>query len=127
MGAAGHLEPLDPRLARDTYLEALVAAMWASGPDGPALVVGGSEVRARQPAVRRTARRRRLILDALAVRLTDGYPGAADLLTRALAADGAVSDGRSARRKSSTSARTTSTRSSGWRATEQLALCLGVT
>jgi DNA-binding CsgD family transcriptional regulator len=83
MSAAKRLEPLDPELARETYLDALAGAM-ASDVE----VVGGA------PAVAAAARLAPpgtalpravdVLLDAFATRLTDGYAAAAPTLARAL-------------------------------------------
>jgi len=83
MSAAKRLEPLDPELARETYLDALAGAM-ASDVE----VVGGA------PAVAAAARAAPpgtappravdVVLDAFATRLTDGYAAAAPTLARAL-------------------------------------------
>jgi DNA-binding CsgD family transcriptional regulator len=81
--AASRLEPIDPELARETYLDALAGAM-ASDVE----VVGGA------PAVAAAARAAPpgtapprsvdVVLDAFAIRLTDGYAAAAPTLARAL-------------------------------------------
>jgi DNA-binding CsgD family transcriptional regulator len=83
LSAANRLEPLDPELARETYLEALGGAM-ASDVE----VVGGA------PAVAAAARAAPsgtvpprtvdVLLDAFAIRLTNGYAAAAPTLARAL-------------------------------------------
>jgi DNA-binding CsgD family transcriptional regulator len=83
LSAASRLEPLDPELARETYLEALGGAM-----ANDAEVVGGA------PAVAAAARAAPpgtvpprtvdMLLDAFAIRLTDGYAAAAPTLARAL-------------------------------------------
>jgi DNA-binding CsgD family transcriptional regulator len=83
LSAARRLEPLDPELARETYLEALGGAM-ASDVE----VVGGA------PAVAAAARAAPpgpvpprtvdVLLDAFAIRLTSGYAAAAPTLARAL-------------------------------------------
>ncbi|GAA3069234.1 LuxR family transcriptional regulator [Pseudonocardia yunnanensis] len=84
--AAAQLQPLDARLARETYLEALLAAMHA----GP-LACGGSvrEVaeaawlaRASSPSPSAGD----FLLAALAARFTDGYVAAISLVRRALEA-----------------------------------------
>ncbi|WP_277398710.1 AAA family ATPase [Pseudonocardia alaniniphila] len=91
--AAAQLQPLDARLARETYLEALLAAMHA----GP-LACGGSvrEVaeaawlaRASSPSPSAGD----FLLAALATRFTDGYAAAISLVRRALDAfpDGDIS------------------------------------
>jgi DNA-binding CsgD family transcriptional regulator len=83
LSAASQLEPLDPELARETYLEALGGAM-ASDVE----VVGGA------PAVAAAARAAPpgtvpprtvdVLLDAFAIRLTDSYAAAAPTFARAL-------------------------------------------
>jgi DNA-binding CsgD family transcriptional regulator len=83
LSAARRLEPLDRELARETYLEALAGAM-----SSDLEVVGGA------PAVAAAARaappgsvRPRtvdVLLDAFAIRLTDGYAAAAPTFARAL-------------------------------------------
>jgi DNA-binding CsgD family transcriptional regulator len=96
LDAASRLEPLDPELARETYLEALGGAM-ASDVE----VVGGA------PAVAAAARAAPpgavppravdVVLDAFAIRLTDGYAAAVPTYARALellhATDMASEDG----------------------------------
>jgi DNA-binding CsgD family transcriptional regulator len=81
--AASRLEPLDPELARETYLDALGGAM-----ANDVEVVGGA------PAVAAAARAAPpgavpprtvdVVLDAFAIRLTSGYAAAAPTLARAL-------------------------------------------
>lgn len=86
--AARQLEPVDPRLARETYLDALMAAMFAGH-----LGVGAGPVEVARAA--RTAHPPAhdplptdLLLNGLAVRFTDGYLAALPLLRLALAAFG---------------------------------------
>ncbi|MEV6415241.1 AAA family ATPase [Kribbella sp. NPDC051718] len=79
--AARQLEPLDPSQARETYLEALSAAMWSTGAEAPAILM---ETANAVPAATASDRPADLLLDALAVRFTSGYPAAAPLLTQAL-------------------------------------------
>ena len=43
LSAARRFEPLDPRLARDTYLEALAAAIWEGGSGGDANMAAAAE------------------------------------------------------------------------------------
>ena len=84
LSAARRLEPLDPELARETYLE-LLGGVMASDVE----VVGGA------PAVAAAARAAPpgsvpprsvdVLLDAFAIRLTDGYAAAAPTLAQALA------------------------------------------
>jgi DNA-binding CsgD family transcriptional regulator len=83
--AARQFEPLDVRLARETYLEALSAALFAGR-----LAVGdgvrevAAAARAAPPP--RRARAPDLLLDGLAVLITDGYPAGVPLLKRAVSA-----------------------------------------
>jgi len=84
--AARQFEPLDARLARETYLEALAAALFAGR-----LAIGGGvrEVAAAAraaPPPPQPARAPDLLLDGLAVLITDGYPAGMPLLKRAVSA-----------------------------------------
>jgi DNA-binding CsgD family transcriptional regulator len=83
LSAARLLEPLDPELARETYLEALAGAM-----SSDVEVVGGAPAvaKAARAAPTGTAPPRTVdvLLDAFAIRLTDGYAAAAPALARAL-------------------------------------------
>jgi DNA-binding CsgD family transcriptional regulator len=83
MSAASRLELLDPALARETYLEALGGAM-ASDVE----VAGGAPAVAAAaraaPAPIGPPRTLDVVLDAFAIRLTDGYAAAAPTLARAL-------------------------------------------
>src|SRR4051794_18053643 len=83
VSAASRLEPLDPELARETYLEALAGAM-TSDVD----VVGGAPAVAAAaraaPAGTVPPRTVDVLLDAFAIRLTDGFAVAAPTLARAL-------------------------------------------
>ncbi|MCZ4492538.1 MAG: LuxR family transcriptional regulator fused with ATPase domain, partial [Conexibacter sp.] len=83
LDAARRLEPLDPQLARETYLEALAGAM-SSDVD----VDGGAPAVARAaraaPAGTAPPRTTDVLLDAFAIRLTEGYAAAAPTLARAL-------------------------------------------
>jgi DNA-binding CsgD family transcriptional regulator/tetratricopeptide (TPR) repeat protein len=84
--AAKRLEPLDVRLARETYLDALWAAIIVGR-----LADGGGErevakaARAVPPAPE-PPRPADLLLDGLAVRITEGYVAAAPMLERAVSA-----------------------------------------
>jgi DNA-binding CsgD family transcriptional regulator/tetratricopeptide (TPR) repeat protein len=83
--AARQLEPLDVRLARETYLEALSAAVFAGR-----LALGGGvrevaeAARAAPPSPPRV-RPPDLLLDGLAALITQGFAAAAPLLKRAVA------------------------------------------
>ncbi|WP_432947951.1 helix-turn-helix transcriptional regulator [Kribbella sp. CA-253562] len=85
LDAARRLEPLAPGLARDTYIDAISAAMYAGilAPDFPA----GRVARAARDAPRPPAERQQdLLLDTLAVTFTDGYPAAVALAREAVEA-----------------------------------------
>jgi DNA-binding CsgD family transcriptional regulator len=85
LSAARRLEPLDPDLARDTYLEAFTAAVIAGRLSHP---VGIEEVaraaRAAPPAVAAPAAAEHL-LDGLALLVTEGRKTAAPVLSAAVA------------------------------------------
>jgi DNA-binding CsgD family transcriptional regulator len=84
--AAARLEPLDVRLARDTYLDALRAAWYAADPDsGASLREVGTAARS-APAPASPPRPPDLLLDALAVRYTEGFSAAAPMLKKAIEA-----------------------------------------
>ena len=95
--AATRFEPIDPGLARDTYLEALRAASVA-GRLGPGPRDAAQAARTAPPRTGRP-RPKDLLLDGLAVRFTDGYAASAPALQSALTAlrDEGESDGRSVR------------------------------
>jgi len=93
LSAATQLESLDPALARETYLEALAAAIWESGPDAQADLTAAAEAAGAAPPAGECPCALDLVLDALAVRLTEGYDAAARLLTGALAAVSALDVG----------------------------------
>jgi DNA-binding CsgD family transcriptional regulator len=83
LSAARRLEPVDPELARETYLEALAGAM-----SSDVEVVGGAlavaEAARAAPTGATPPRAVDVLLDAFAIRLTDGYAAAAPTLARAL-------------------------------------------
>jgi DNA-binding CsgD family transcriptional regulator len=83
LSAARRLEPLDPELARETYLEALGGAMASDVevPGGAPAVAAGA--RSAPPAAG-PPRTVDVLLDAFAIRLTDGYAAAAPALARTL-------------------------------------------
>jgi DNA-binding CsgD family transcriptional regulator len=81
--AAKRLESLDERLARDTYLEAIYAAMFASPLDsGPGLAAVAKAARAAPASCE--PRPVDLLLDGLAARLTEGHGTAAPIVRQAL-------------------------------------------
>jgi DNA-binding CsgD family transcriptional regulator len=81
--AASELEPLDVRLARDTYLEAMDAARFAAhlatGAGVREVAEGARGVPPAEPALAAD-----LLLDGLAVRFTDGYAASLPILRRAV-------------------------------------------
>jgi DNA-binding CsgD family transcriptional regulator len=84
LSAARRLEPLDAGLARDTHLEALWAAVWAGDLGSPGGVVAAAEAARTSPSGPEPPRAVDVLLEAFALRLTQGYAAAAPLLTRAL-------------------------------------------
>lgn len=81
LAAAERLHDLDPALARETYLEALMAAA-VVGRFSTAVSV--AEAARNAPNVSGPPRAVDLLLDGTVVRLTDGYVAAAPLLERAI-------------------------------------------
>ena len=84
LSAAKRLEPLDVALARETYLEAFTAALFV-GRLSPAV---GDVARAARmaPAPPVQGRAPDLLLDGLAILVTEGYPAGTPALRRALSA-----------------------------------------
>ena len=82
--AARQLEPIDADLARDTHLEAMRAACFA-GRLGPGTIAAAKAAR-KVPAREGAPRVEDLLLDALAIRFTDGYAASVPAAKRALAA-----------------------------------------
>jgi len=85
LDAARRLEPLHLDLARDTYLDAFMAAMFAGvlAPGSPQAEVARVARAAPQPT---THRKHDLLLETLAVSFTDGYPAAVPLARKAIEA-----------------------------------------
>jgi len=83
LSAARRLEPLDPELARETYLEALAGAMASDVEvvDGAPAVAAAARAAPPGTVPPRTVD---VLLDAFAIRLTEGYVAAAPTLARAL-------------------------------------------
>jgi DNA-binding CsgD family transcriptional regulator len=84
--AARQFEPLDSRLARETYLDALAAAIFAGR-----LALGGgvrevAEAARAAPPPPGPARGPDLLLDGLALLVTEGYPAGAPVLRQAVSA-----------------------------------------
>ena len=84
--AARQLEPIDPTLARTTYLEALFAAMFAGRLARGASVVEVSEAALAGPSPPGALRPPDRLLHGLAVWFTDGYAAGAPVLKDALQA-----------------------------------------
>ena len=85
LGAAHSFEPLNPRLAHETYLEALWgAAMLAGDADQAGDVRRAAEAALASPPVAGPPRPVDVLLDGLALRFTQGYAAAAPVLSRAL-------------------------------------------
>jgi hypothetical protein len=86
--AATKLRPHDARMARDTYLEALLAAMYADHLVTRSSVWEIAEAaRAAAPSTQ-LMRAPDLLLDGLALLITEGYPVGAPALKRAVSAFG---------------------------------------
>jgi DNA-binding CsgD family transcriptional regulator len=83
LSAARRLAPADPELARATYLDALVAAIWANDLGSPDVREAAEAARLAPPGPV-PPRAVDILLDAVALRATDGYVAAAPALTRAL-------------------------------------------
>jgi len=84
--AARQLEPLDARLARETYLDAFLAAMFAGSFAAGGGVREVAEAAIVAPPALRPAGPADKLLDGLAVRFTAGYAAGLPPLRRALAA-----------------------------------------
>jgi DNA-binding CsgD family transcriptional regulator len=86
LAAARRLERLDAGLARETYLDAFSAAMFAGRlASGPGLLEVAQAARQAPPPPPRP-RKGDMLLNGLAVLFTDGYPAAMPLSKRALQA-----------------------------------------
>jgi hypothetical protein len=84
--AARQFEPLDPRLARETYLDALAAATFAGR-----LALGGgmrevAEAARTAPPPPGPARGPDLLLDGISLVICEGYPAGAPVLRQAVSA-----------------------------------------
>jgi DNA-binding CsgD family transcriptional regulator len=86
LSAAKCLEPLDAGMARETHMEALGAAMWATGLDGENSVRDAAEAARGAPPAATSPRPVDIVLEAVAARFTDGYAAAAPVLANALEA-----------------------------------------
>jgi DNA-binding CsgD family transcriptional regulator len=83
LSAAQRLEPLDPELAREAYLEALGGAIAndVEVPGGAPAVAAAARAAPPGPTPPRSVD---VLLDSFAIRLTEGYAAAAPAMTRAL-------------------------------------------
>jgi len=87
LAAARRLEPLDPNLARGTYLDALSAALFAGRlASGPGMPEAAQAARSAPPV--QAPDKADLLLEGMAVLYTDGYAASASLLRRAVQAFG---------------------------------------
>jgi len=85
LSAAQRLERLDPELARETYLDAWAAALFAGGLASAGSLVEVSRAAASAPRPTGPLRASDLLLDALCTLVTEGRAAAAPLLRRATA------------------------------------------
>jgi DNA-binding CsgD family transcriptional regulator len=85
LDAARRLEPLDAAMARETHLEAIAAAMFASRLGGEPDVREAAEAALAAPAAPQPPRALDLLLDGLAARFTEGYSAGVPPLRKALA------------------------------------------
>jgi DNA-binding CsgD family transcriptional regulator len=83
LSAARRLQPVDPGMARAAHLDALVAAIWADHMGSPGVQEAAKAARSAPPGPV-PPRVLDVLLDAVALRMTDGYAAAAPALTRAL-------------------------------------------
>jgi DNA-binding CsgD family transcriptional regulator len=84
--AARLFEPLDARLARETYLDALSAALFAGRLPLASGLREAAEAARGAPPPPRPARAADLLLDGLALLATGGYPAGAPVLKQAVSA-----------------------------------------
>jgi DNA-binding CsgD family transcriptional regulator len=84
--AARRFEPLDPRLARETYLEALTAALFVGSLATAATLLEVAEAARAAPPPTPPPRPADLLVDGMAVLVTDGYPAGTPVLKQGLSA-----------------------------------------
>jgi DNA-binding CsgD family transcriptional regulator len=84
LSAARRFEPLDAVAARASHLGAVGAAMWAGDLDDPGAMRHAAEAARAAPPAAEPPSADDLLLDAFALRLTDGSVAAAPALRRAL-------------------------------------------
>lgn len=86
LGAAQRLRPLAPSMARETYLEAMAAAMFAGRLGGEHSVRETGEAALAAPAAPQSPHASDMLLDGLATRFTEGYAAGVPRLRSALEA-----------------------------------------
>jgi DNA-binding CsgD family transcriptional regulator len=91
--AAQRLGPLDAALARETYLEALWAAIRTGGSGGGCTALQAAEAARAAPSAANPPRAVDLLLDGLAARSAKGYSAGVPALRRALSALSDENDG----------------------------------
>jgi DNA-binding CsgD family transcriptional regulator len=84
LSAARRLAPLDAAAARETHLWALGAAVWGGLRTGAGSIAEASAAARLAPESPDPPRPVDLVLDALAIRMTDGYAAAGPTMVRAL-------------------------------------------
>ena len=84
LDAAKRFEALDASLARETYLEAFIAAIFVGRLGGSCGVSDVAEAARAAPAARQPPRAIDLLLDGLVMRFTEGYAAGVVPLRRAL-------------------------------------------
>jgi DNA-binding CsgD family transcriptional regulator len=84
--AARQFEPLDSRLARDTYLEALTSTLFGGGLSSGSDALGVARAARAGPSAPQPARPPDLLLDGLALLVTDGYPAGVPVIKQAMCA-----------------------------------------
>ncbi|HWG64983.1 MAG TPA: AAA family ATPase [Streptosporangiaceae bacterium] len=84
LSAAKRLEPLDAVLARDTYLQAVAAAIWTDEMDSPGGLLEAAKAARTAPPGPEPERAGDVLLDAFSIRLTDGFTAAEPAFARAL-------------------------------------------
>jgi DNA-binding CsgD family transcriptional regulator len=86
LAAAREFEPLDARLARETYLDALFAATFAGRLASGGDLLEVAEAARAAPPPPGPARAPDLLLDGLAALITEGFPAGAPVVKRAISA-----------------------------------------
>ena len=84
--AAKRLEPLDARLARETYLDAFTAAIFAGRLAGGGGLLEVAQAARAAPPASQPPSAADLLLDGFALRIAEGYAAGAPVLKRALSA-----------------------------------------